>query len=192
VIRRLLLCSLLAMSACNVTRQYEGRDRYVLDVPEIASDDAGPARGVLRVTRARVAPPYGARAFQYLVAPGRLDAAVYDVWADDPGALVSAAFIEALAASGRFEAVVDDASMIPTAGTLDLYVSTLHADVQSSPVAVVAMRVTLVEPGGDVAMTGSYEVSVPAASSAPADVLEAWNAGLGRIVSDVLGDMPGG
>jgi ABC-type uncharacterized transport system auxiliary subunit len=149
--------------------------------------------GVLRVTRARLAAPFGARSFQYQVSPDRVEAAHYDTWADDPGALITAATIEALASSGRFRAVVDDASLIATAGTLELYVKTLQADVrtdvQGTPRAVMAMQATLVAADGTVVHTGAYEATVPIESAGPEDLVGGWNAGLARILADVAADL---
>lgn len=189
----LVLMTVAVSAGCELARAYEARDRYVLAAPDLGGrTDAGDlpsTAGVLRVTRARLAAPFGARSFQYQVSPDRVEAAHYDTWADDPGALITAATIEALASSGQFRAVVDDASLIATAGTLELYVTTLRADVQGAPTAVMAMQVTLVDVDGSVVRTGAYEATVPIESAGPEDLVGGWNAGLARILTDVAADL---
>ncbi len=129
--------------------------------------------------------------FQYRVGDNRYEADYYERWADDPGALITAACLRALDTSGRFQAVLDEGTIAASEITLDLYVSALYADVMQGgpPHAVLIMHATVIGPDGEIRLSRDYEASTPAASSSAADLVRAWNTSLESILSALMGDL---
>jgi ABC-type uncharacterized transport system auxiliary subunit len=186
------LALVVLLAGCNLERAYPDRGRYVLGVPDLAATaTVGATTRDIRVTRARLAAPFGSRSFQHRVGDDRYEADYYEGWADDPGALIAAATIDALASTGHFRNVVDDASLTTTAETLDLYVSALYVDGRSSgkPRAVLALRATLVNGDGDAGPSHEYASTVPAESGSADALVRAWNDALAAILRDLASDL---
>ncbi len=183
--RRLAIVALCALSGCGLNRPYPETAYYVLEVPEPpdAPQVADGAR-VIRVPRATVAPPFRSRVLQYRVAANQYAPDFYHNWADDPGALVSAAAAEALAATGVFM-VVTPGSEAVAAETLELNVTELYVDVTgSTPTAVLAIQATLLDDGGTVLGSRLLKRTEPAASAEAPDAVRAFNTALQGLLID--------
>jgi len=191
VIRALLAIVLAApLGACSLERPDPDKSFYALAAPDLAADtEAGDV--TVRVARARVAAPFGSRSLQYRVGPNRFEADYYENWADDPGTLFAAAVSEALSGTGAYRAVVDDASVAGDAKTLELYVTSLYADVteRGQPRAVLGVRATLLDPSGRVVLSRLYEHTTAAADRSAASIVEAWNESLATIVPLLAADV---
>ena len=189
------VCLMLIASihaGCSMDRPYPDRSYYTLAAGDLAAlEPASGESGVVRVTRARVAPPFGSRFFQYRVGDNRYEADYYERWADDPGALITAACLRALDTSGRFQAVLDEGTIAASNNTLELYVSALYADVMQggAPHAVLIMHATVIGSDGEIRLSRDYEASTPAASSSAADLVRAWNTSLESILSALMDDL---
>jgi uncharacterized lipoprotein YmbA len=184
----LLLCA----AGCSIGHPDPDKSFYTLAAPPTPSDaHSGGAPRTIRLARARVAPPYNARALQYRTAANRLEPSYYHNWADDPGALVTGAVMEAIASTGTFT-LVDASSAAAATEILELLVTELAVDVTDRPAAVLSMRATLLDPDGQVLRTFELRHTEPATSAEATDVVSAWNTALARIVSELARELSAG
>lgn len=191
--RALILLPLaFLLAACGLNQPYPEKNLYAFATSQLAGDDARTkAPVVIRVQRARVAPPFASRSFQYRTAQSTYEPDYYNNWADDPGELIAAATVAAMRESGAFEAVIDAGAAPRGARTLDLYVEDLFVDRTSKggPVAMLRLTATYVGRTGSIIFSQSYEANMRARSARADDVVAAWNAGLSRVLNEIIEDV---
>jgi ABC-type uncharacterized transport system auxiliary subunit len=158
-----------------------------LQSPARAPTGEGSSTRYLRISRARIAAPYGSRAFQYRTGAAEFRPTYYDLWADDPGALLADELAHRLEQQNAWSVVFDDAA--PAAGleTLDVRCRELYADVTdpANPSAVITIRATLLDPGGIVKFTAEFTHCQKVSSNSPAAMVEGWSRGVDAIAREV-------
>jgi ABC-type uncharacterized transport system auxiliary subunit len=191
VIRTLVVVVLGSLLAgCTLDRPYPDKSYYALTAPDLGRLESAGARSI-RVPRARLAAPFGSRSIQYRVGPDQYERDYYESWADDPGELISAATINALATTGAFTAVVPGGSSAAGTETLELFVTSLYADVSvpGATNAVLRIRATLLDGDRAVILSREYGAEVPVGSSDATSVVGAWNASLETILRQLAADL---
>ena len=191
MIRMLAVVALASLLAgCNFDRPHPDKTYHALSAPDLGPLNSTDGRSI-RIDRARVAAPFGSRSIQYRVGPDQYERDYYENWADDPGELISAATINALAATGAFIAVVPGASAAADAETLELFVTSLYADVSvpGATNAVLRIRATLLDGDRAVILSREYGAEVSVGSSDAASVVGAWNASLETILRQLAADL---
>jgi ABC-type uncharacterized transport system auxiliary subunit len=183
-----VLASLLA--GCNFDRPYPGKTYHALSAPDLGSMSSTDG-GSIRVARARVAAPFGSRSLQYRVGPDQYEQHYYESWADDPGELISAATIKALAATGAFSAVLPGGSAAADTRTLELFVTALYVDTSTPDAtsAVLGIQATLLDRDRQMLLSREYETEVPVDSGDAANVVGAWNAALETVLRQLAADL---
>ena len=97
----------VALTCCGINRPPASKDLYVLPATNLEAVESSGTQ-VLRMGMARVAAPFGSRAFQYRVDEARFEPAYYSQWSDDPGSLITSAMAEALQSFNRRAELVAD------------------------------------------------------------------------------------
>jgi ABC-type uncharacterized transport system auxiliary subunit len=188
VLTTALLASLLA--GCTLEHPYPDKTYHALSAPDLGSLNSTEG-GSVRIARARVAAPFGSRSLQYRVGPDQYEQHYYESWADDPGELISAATINALAATGAFSAVLPGGSTAADTRTLELFVTALYVDASTPDAtsAVLGIQATLLDRDRQVLLSRDYETEVPVESGDAAIVVDAWNAALETVLRQLAADL---
>ena len=191
-----VVAGLALLAGCGLSRPDPAKSYFAFGVAAPAPDDAGPREGVLRVARARVAPPFNDAAFHYLVGPNQYRSDYYVNFVAPPDRLITGELIAWLEASGPFAHAVGGASTVGTSATLDCAVTALYADYRepSAPTAVVAVSAFLLDESGidaTVILQRDYAETEPIAGKGPAAIVDAWNGALGRIFARIEADLRG-
>jgi ABC-type uncharacterized transport system auxiliary subunit len=189
----LVLCGLLVgLAGCQFNRPQPHQTYHAFrpDIPQSpvtapAGDCSNTRR--LRISRARIAAPYGSRAFQYRTGTTEFTPTYYDLWADDPGALLAGELAQRLEQQNAWSVVFDDAARAAGLETLDVRCRELYADVTdpASPSAVITIRATLLDPGGTMKSTAEFTHCEKVSSSNPAAMVEGWSRGIDAIAREI-------
>ena len=181
-----LLTLLLSAAGCALDRPYPSKTFYVLPAIELSDAATSTPPVALHVPRARVAPPFNVRALQYRTGPATYEPTYYDQWSSDIGGLLSETVSRSIAQQGAFVILPETAGA--PAPTLRLQVTDLYAEVRDAqnPRAVLTVEATLLYARGGIILTRTLHAETAAASSEPADIINAWSAGLGRELDELL------
>jgi ABC-type uncharacterized transport system auxiliary subunit len=191
--RALVLLGLLAtLAGCQFNRPQPNVTYHTFrsEMPEHrATAPAGDRSNTrnLRISRARIAPPYGSRAFQYRTGAAVFTPTYYDLWAGDPGELLADKLARQLEQQNVWSVVFDDATPALGLDTLDVRCRELYADVtdRASPSAVITIRIALLDPQGVVKMTAEFTHSEKVQSNSPAAMVEGWSRGIQAIAREI-------
>ena len=185
----LLAALLLPVAGCALDRPYPSKTFYVLPAVELSvPPTSGPPRA-LHLPQARVAPPFNVRALQYRVGPATYEPTYYDQWSADVGGLLTETVSRSIAHHGAFVVVPDPADA--TAPSLNLHVTELYAEVRDAqrPRAVLTIEATLLNARGGILLRHPLRATVAADSNQPADIVNAWSAGLARELDELLPEL---
>lgn len=184
----LSLMALVWLCGCSLEHPYPYKELYVLRSADLERDERAEPL-VIEVGRARIAPPFDSRAFQYRVGEARYEPTYYAQWASDPGALVEESVSRMMRSTGAF-VVVREASGVG-APLLQLDVTELYADVREpgATLAVVAIRATLLGHDGKALMVREIRREIRSGSEQPSDIVAAWSEGLGDALGALMPDL---
>lgn len=137
-----VVCAALSAASCIHVNVGGGDDAavpadrfHVLELAPAAATPAAPAaasRGVLAVRPAVVPDRFGKRVLRR-AGPGRVTPLDHDFWADEPATAVTVALREALARTGRWDAVVDPSAALETEEVLDTQVLEFAVEDSEAP-----------------------------------------------------------
>ena len=122
--------------------------------------------------------------------PGEVQVYKAAAWAKRPADMVGDAVLHALEDSGRIPAVARQGSGIAADYKLVMDLRRFESDYAGGamPNATIELHVNLVRTGGqDVVASRTFVQSVPANSTAVADVADAFDRGLGQLAHEVAG-----
>jgi uncharacterized lipoprotein YmbA len=191
--RRLVLVGLsVGLAGCQFNRPPPQRTYHAFrpETPQRPATAPAGDRSItpsLRISRVRIAAPYDSRAFQYRTGTAEFTPTYYDLWADDPGALLADELARRLEEQKVWLVVFDEASPAVGLDTLDARCRELYADVTdpANPRAVITIRATLLDRGGRVKATAEFSHSEKAGSNSPAAMIEAWSGGIGAVAREI-------
>ncbi|GAA4999604.1 ABC transporter [Pseudoluteimonas lycopersici] len=184
---------LFALASCSILggKQREPTTLYAPD-PRVQADPSWPNVD----WQLSISNPEAARMVDSLriaVRPSPEEVQVYKSasWAKMPTDMVEDAVLRALEDSGKVPAVARQGSGIAADYKLVMDLRRFESDYSGSatPNAVIELNVKLLHSAGgqDVVASRTFVQSVPAASTAVADVVDAFNRGLGQVAHDVAG-----
>ena len=184
---------LFALGGCSILggKQKEPTTLYAPD-PRVQADPSWPSVD----WQLSISNPEAARMVDSLriaVRPSPEEVQVYKgaSWAKMPTDMVEDAVLRALEDSGKIPAVARQGSGIAADYKLVMDLRRFESDYSGSatPNAVIELNVKLLHSAGgqDVVASRTFVQSVPAASTAVADVVDAFNRGLGQVAHDVAG-----
>jgi len=188
----LVLPLLFALGGCSILggKQKEPTTLYAPD-PRVQADPAWPSVD----WQLSISNPEAARMVDSLriaVRPSPEEVQVYKgaSWAKMPTDMVEDAVLRALEDSGKIPAVARQGSGIAADYKLAMDLRRFESDYSggATPNAVIELNVKLLHTAGpDVVASRTFVQSVPAASTAVPDVVDAFNRGLGQVAHDVAG-----
>ena len=192
--RSILLVLTASLGACGLSKPYPAKQLYALDVPPPARYTSEPGGTTLRVQPVRMTEPYGNEEFHYRVGPARVETDYYANFVDEPGRLITAEFIEWLAKTAAYRAVVDASSTVETDRSVQLVINELYGDTSDArlPRAVVAARVFLLDESKvetRVLLMRDYRETEIVSGEGGDALVEAWGAALARIFEQVAADI---
>ena len=184
---------LFALGGCSILggKQKEPTTLYAPD-PRVQADPSWPSVD----WQLSISNPEAARMVDSLriaVRPSPEEVQVYKgaSWAKMPTDMVEDAVLRALEDSGKIPAVARQGSGIAADYKLVMDLRRFESDYSGSatPNAVIELNVKLLHSAGgqDVVASRTFVQSVPAASTAVSDVVDAFNRGLGQVAHDVAG-----
>ena len=184
---------LFALGGCSILggKQKEPTTLYAPD-PRVQADPSWPSVD----WQLSISNPEAARMVDSLriaVRPSPEEVQVYKgaSWAKMPTDMVEDAVLRALEDSGKIPAVARQGSGIAADYKLVMDLRRFESDYSggATPNAVIELNVKLLHSAGgqDVVASRTFVQSVPAASTAVADVVDAFNRGLGQVAHDVAG-----
>ena len=184
---------LFALGGCSILggKQKEPTTLYAPD-PRVQADPAWPSVD----WQLSISNPEAARMVDSLriaVRPSPEEVQVYKgaSWAKMPTDMVEDAVLRALEDSGKIPAVARQGSGVAADYKLVMDLRRFESDYSGSatPNAVIELNVKLLHSAGgqDVVASRTFVQSVPAASTAVPDVVDAFNRGLGQVAHDVAG-----
>ena len=184
---------LFALGGCSILggKQKEPTTLYAPD-PRVQADPSWPSVD----WQLSISNPEAARMVDSLriaVRPSPEEVQVYKgaSWAKMPTDMVEDAVLRALEDSGKIPAVARQGSGIAADYKLVMDLRRFESDYSGSatPNAVIELNVKLLHSAGgqDVVASRTFVQSVPAASTAVPDVVDAFNRGLGQVAHDVAG-----
>ena len=143
----------------------------------------------IHIPRAQVAPPFNVRALQYRTGASTYEPTYYDQWSSDIGGLLTETVSRSIARQGSF--VVLPETVDSPAVSLNLHVTDLYADVRDArnPRAVLTIEATLLYARGGIILNRTLNAATDAASNQPADIIDAWAAGLARELDVLLPEL---
>lgn len=144
----IVLCLLaLAATACvklggqPVEKKYYRITPVRADQPATAKNDI-----VLKVRRMTISDLYSTRELVYQMGGGRIESDFYNMYFVVPNNMLTTELRQWLAASGRFEHIVEPGSMVVPTLTLEGVINELYGDYTADqPAAVVSMQFFLVD-----------------------------------------------
>jgi cholesterol transport system auxiliary component len=183
---------LLALAGCSILggKQKEPTTLYAPD-PRVQADPSWPSVD----WQLSISNPEAARMVDSLriaVRPSPEEVQVYKgaSWAKMPTDMVEDAVLRALEDSGKIPAVARQGSGIAADYKLAMDLRRFESDYAggATPNATIELNVKLLHTAGqDVVASRTFVQSVPASSTAVADVVDAFNRGLGQVAHDVAG-----
>ena len=184
---------LFALGGCSILggKQKEPTTLYAPD-PRVQADPSWPSVD----WQLSISNPEAARMVDSLriaVRPSPEEVQVYKgaSWAKMPTDMVEDAVLRALEDSGKIPGVARQGSGIAADYKLVMDLRRFESDYSGSatPNAVIELNVKLLHSAGgqDVVASRTFVQSVPAASTAVPDVVDAFNRGLGQVAHDVAG-----
>jgi cholesterol transport system auxiliary component len=182
----------LALGACSLSRPAPVKRTFLLD-PPLPAAVAAPKPGVLRVGTFNVAGAYRDRSFVYRTGDLKFESDYYHEFFVAPGPMIAENVAKALSAAKVFSRVVPGAAA-PEEGdfVLEGFVSDLYADTrQTANTAEISISfyVSRTSFPSTVVWTRDYRQRVTLKGNTPDALAEAWNAGLGMILADLVRDL---
>ncbi|MBK1723877.1 ABC-type transport auxiliary lipoprotein family protein [Thiocystis violacea] len=189
----LLLCALVALTACSIGRPMPEAATYMVEIPPPAMS-AKRRPETLSMGRVRIAPAFASRALVF-----RLDAVRYAADADntfiaDPGDLLGASMAAWLDRAGPFAAVTQPDNYEGATHVLEAVVTELYGDLRperrAAAVVTVQFRLmdlTAVTPRARLERTLSRRVDLVEPS--PAAVVKGYGSALGEILTELAADV---
>ncbi len=188
----LALPLLLAASACSILGDSRQPPATVFAPdPRVQADPSWPGVGwQLSINRPDAARMTDSLRIAVRPTPGELQVYKGAVWAKRPADMVGDAILHALEDSGRIPAVARQGSGIAADYKLVMDLRRFESDYAGGamPNATIELHVNLVRTTDQgVVATRTFLQSVPAASTAVADVADAFSRGLGQMAHEVAG-----
>jgi cholesterol transport system auxiliary component len=182
---------LLALGGCSILgKQKEPTTLYAPD-PRVQADPSWPDVD----WQLSISNPEAARmvdSLRIMVRPSPEEVQVYKgaAWAKIPTDMVEDAVLRALEDSGKIRGVARQGSGVAADYKLAMDLRRFESDYGggAAPNATIEINVKLLHTAGpDVVASRTFVQSVPANSTAVADVVDAFNRGLGQVAHDVAG-----
>ena len=118
---------ILALVGCLIAHPPEAAE-WTVESAAKASESAKPKYGTVRISYVAVRSPYDGRRFVVARPDGSLAFDSFNAFAASPSQLLKGPVLDALAASGRFKAVVGPSSSMVVDGVIEVTVNRLRLD----------------------------------------------------------------
>jgi hypothetical protein len=153
--------------------------------------------GIVMLRSVNVSPVFDNNSFIYRTGPETYEIDPYASFMAAPGPAIAVAIRSRLLASGRFQNVVDPASLVPANQLMEVHVSELYGDF-SQPgkgAAVLSVRIAVFRQDNNgnrrPVFQNDYTRRIALKKNTAADVMAGWNEALDQIMTDFIGDLPG-
>jgi ABC-type uncharacterized transport system auxiliary subunit len=185
----LIIASLL-LSGCGGPKPYN-KNYYVLNVQRSAETTKPDNNFILDVRTFTIDSAFDSKGLVYRTTEFEYETDFYNEFLISPAIMITEKTRTWLLNSGIFERVLDKASYIEPTHTLQANITALYADRREKK-AVMEMRTFLISnaaPEDSVIMTATYKASSALKPQAPEALLEAFDACLSRILTDLETDL---
>jgi len=189
----LALSLLIALGGCSIlgSGQKQPTTLYAPD-PRVQADPSWPnVDWQLSVSRPDAARMTDSLRISVRPTPDQLQVYKGSAWAKTPSDMIEDAVLRALEDSGKIPAVARQGSGIAADYKLVMDLRRFESDygAGATPNATIELNAKLLHSAGeqDVVASRTFVQSVPAASTAVSDVVDAFNRGLGQVAHDVAG-----
>jgi len=161
---------------------------YVLSPPQADAPSRAGSGPVLVVAPPQAQPGYDTPGMVYIERPHELEYFARSQWADLPTSMLGPVLVNALSASGRFQAVVAGPADISGDLRLETRIVSLRQEFDSKPSrARVSLRAQLVDlESREVLATRTFEAVRPATSDDPYGGVVAINQALGELLDELV------
>ncbi len=189
-----ILC-LLMMSCMNFRQPGTKVDYYTLEYEPPAPEGLSPVKGILRVLRFTVAPPYNTSQVVYRDQAFTRKTYHYHKWRANPGELVSYFLARDLRHTGLFRAVLQDDSKIPSTHLLEGTVDEFYErDTAQAWMATLTVTITLMaEHEQDISrrilFQKTYRTTEPSKHKNPRFLAEAMSRAMAKISGEMIRDI---
>lgn len=168
---------------------------FAFQSPPPAPSETG---GVVMLRSVTVSPVFDNNSFIYRTGPEAYEIDPYASFMAAPGQAIAIAMRSRLLADGHFRNVVEPGSLAPANQLMEVNVSELYGDFSQpgKSAAVLSMRITLFRQDNNgnrrPILQKDYSRRIALKNNTAADVMAGWNEALNEIVTDFIGDLPGG
>ncbi len=188
-----LALALLLASGCfgGLQRTPPEKQRFMLQAVVETSPAPDASTSVLRVARVRVSPVFDNKGFVYRTGPSTFETDFYNEFFSPPGVLVREALLGWLDATRAFAAVARGSSA-EADWVLETDVDQLFADQRESgpPKACLEIAFRLIDARTrKIAFETRYPAGETATDDSPGALVDAWNRGLGSVLSGLVRDV---
>lgn len=144
---------------------------------------------VLMIARPRASAGFDTNRMLYLEQPARLDAFARNRWAAPPAEMLEPLLVDALEATGAFQAIVVAGSGLGADLRLDTEILKLQQEFFERPSRVrLAVRATLVNTRtGRISLAETFRTTEPAPGNDPESGVDAANAAVKRLLTEIAG-----
>lgn len=181
-----LLAAPLVLAGCGLaTRPYVARRDWAFAIRR-PTTLAAPARGpVLLVRDLAAGPGMGARGLQTRLPDGQVQVGFYDRWAVPPAEGVGDALRAWLLASGKFAAVIGQASLANPDLVLEGEVQSLYVEGTAAHAVLGVRLLAMHGPAPQIRLQRSIAGTAPLVGQGPAADVAAMNAALARVFAAI-------
>ena len=156
---------------------------FALEATRPAEASASIARGILKIRKFRISPPFEGAEIVYRTSETRYETDFYNEWFASPSAMVTQQLVSWLNHARLFRHVVDASSSLEADYILEGTVNALCADLRlnGSPKAVLNIQIVLIKDSWThekVVFRREYREEVNVPDSSPDVLVGGWNRGL--------------
>ncbi len=177
-------------TGCALNKPYSAKDTFVIRAGKVrVAPTARPE--VLKVEKVTVSAPFDERGLVFRTADSAMTPDYYNVFAADPGDLLTGELVRMLAESAVFSGVVEPSSTATPGLRLECIVTDFYADVRDAATrrAVCRARFRLLrEQPGVTTIVGdwAFEQNAPVAADSGAAAAAGLGAAFGSVVNDFV------
>lgn len=182
-----VLCAGLAACSLPMADSGPAPDQYLLTADFEKAGSPTRSAPVLMVARPRASAGYDSERMLYVEQTARLDSFARNRWAAPPAEMLEPLLVDALEATGAFQAVVDAGSGLGAGLRLDTEILKLQQEFLERPSRVrLVLRATLVDArSGRILFAETFQAAEPAPGNDPESGVEAANRVVKRVLTEI-------